>query len=159
MKFTKKILTTLGLLGVIEANLGSINTEKHVAQQNAVSKRPPNFLFIMSDDQDLLLDSLSYTPLTMKHMRDKGTTFNNHFVTTALCCPSRVSLWTGRLAHNTNVTDVHPPWGKRLVSRNLPLLLTHEQADTPSLLREGSIRTSSRCGCNKQATTLTTPEN
>ncbi|KAJ1711082.1 gloeobacteria sulfatase [Aspergillus flavus] len=111
MKFTKKILTTLGLLGVTEANLGSINTEKHVAQQNAVSKRPPNFLFIMSDDQDLLLDSLSYTPLTMKHMRDKGTTFNNHFVTTALCCPSRVSLWTGRLAHNTNVTDVHPPWG------------------------------------------------
>ncbi|OQE44203.1 hypothetical protein PENCOP_c002G03337 [Penicillium coprophilum] len=71
----------------------------------------PNFLFIMTDDQDLKLDSLSYTPLTVKHMAKKGTTFANHFVTTALCCPSRVSLLTGRQAHNTNVTDVHPPWG------------------------------------------------
>jgi arylsulfatase A-like enzyme len=78
---------------------------------SASEKHRPNFLFIMTDDQDLKLDSLSYTPLTMKHMRDKGTTFVNHFVTTALCCPSRVSLLTGRQAHNTNVTDVHPPWG------------------------------------------------
>ncbi|KAH8426495.1 sulfatase family protein [Aspergillus melleus] len=71
----------------------------------------PNFLFIMTDDQDLKLDSLSYTPLTIKHMAKKGTSFANHFVTTALCCPSRVSLLTGRQAHNTNVTDVNPPWG------------------------------------------------
>jgi arylsulfatase A-like enzyme len=79
---------------------------------SASTKQQPNFLFIMTDDQDLKLDSLSYPPLTMKHMRDKGTMFVNHFVTTALCCPWRVSLWTGRQAHNTNVTDVHPPWGK-----------------------------------------------
>ena len=114
MKFKNQILATLGLIGVTEASLGSSNAVKHVAHQHPGSQRPPNFLFIMSDDQDLLLDSLSYTPLTMKHMRDKGTTFSNHFVTTALCCPSRVSLWTGRLAHNTNVTDVHPPWGKSI---------------------------------------------
>ncbi|KAB8076580.1 alkaline-phosphatase-like protein [Aspergillus leporis] len=82
-----------------------------IKQEVLAAFKPPNFLFIMSDDQDLKLDSLAYTPLTLEHMRDKGTTFNNHFVTTALCCPSRVSLWTGRLAHNTNVTDVHPPLG------------------------------------------------
>lgn len=29
----------------------------------------------------------------------------------AICCPSRVNLWTGQLAHNTNVTDVTPPYG------------------------------------------------
>jgi hypothetical protein len=23
-----------------------------------------------------------------------------------------VSLWTGKLAHNTNVTDVNPPYGE-----------------------------------------------
>ncbi|OJJ65491.1 hypothetical protein ASPBRDRAFT_139905, partial [Aspergillus brasiliensis CBS 101740] len=44
-------------------------------------------------------------------MQEKGMSFINHFVTTALCCPSRVSLLTGRQTHNTNVTDVHPPWG------------------------------------------------
>ncbi|KAG6811801.1 hypothetical protein H0H92_005817 [Tricholoma furcatifolium] len=74
-------------------------------------RRQPNILFIITDDQDLELDSLSYTPLTSKHLRDKGTFFRNHFVTTAVCCPSRVSLWTGRQAHNTNVTDVSPPYG------------------------------------------------
>lgn len=73
--------------------------------------KPPNFLFVITDDQDLALDSLSYTPLINKHLRDKGTFFRNHFVTTAVCCPSRVSLWTGRQAHNTNVTDVSPPYG------------------------------------------------
>ncbi|KAJ5721381.1 uncharacterized protein N7483_009315 [Penicillium malachiteum] len=75
------------------------------------STKPPNFLFVITDDQDLQLDSISYTPHILKHMRDKGTFFQNHFVTTALCCPSRVSLWTGRQAHNTNVTDVSPPHG------------------------------------------------
>ncbi|KAJ9226455.1 hypothetical protein DTO169C6_1183 [Paecilomyces variotii] len=74
-------------------------------------KERPNIVFIISDDQDLQLDSIEYTPLTLKHLKERGTFYKNHFVTTALCCPSRVSLWTGRQAHNTNVTDVHPPYG------------------------------------------------
>ncbi|KAN0074174.1 Alkaline-phosphatase-like, core domain containing protein [Elaphomyces granulatus] len=76
-----------------------------------LSGRPPNIVFILTDDQDLQLDSLSYMPSTIKHLQKKGTFYRNHFVTTALCCPSRVSLWTGRYAHNTNVTDVSPPYG------------------------------------------------
>ncbi|KAL4813140.1 alkaline-phosphatase-like protein [Aspergillus spinulosporus] len=71
----------------------------------------PNFVFIITDDQDLQLDSIEFMPLVSKHLKQKGTFFSNHFVTTALCCPSRVSLWTGRQAHNTNVTDVTPPYG------------------------------------------------
>ncbi|KAL4783611.1 alkaline-phosphatase-like protein [Aspergillus varians] len=76
------------------------------AQQSA-----PNFIFIITDDQDLRLDSVDYMPSTLKHLKQEGTFFSNHFVTTALCCPSRVSLWTGLQAHNTNVTDVSPPYG------------------------------------------------
>lgn len=81
------------------------------AQPQTPGARQPNFIFIITDDQDLELDSVQYTPLVQKHIRNKGTFFQNHFVTTALCCPSRVSLWTGRQAHNTNVTDVSPPYG------------------------------------------------
>lgn len=42
---------------------------------------------------------------------DRGTSYNNHFCTVALCCPSRATLWTGQAAHNHNVTDVAPPHG------------------------------------------------
>jgi arylsulfatase A-like enzyme len=76
-----------------------------------VSTSRPNIVFILTDDQDLHLGSLDYTPLTRKHLLDEGTFYSRHFVTIAVCCPSRVSLWTGKAAHNTNVTDVNPPYG------------------------------------------------
>lgn len=76
-------------------------------------KKQPNIVFILTDDQDLHMDSLSYMPQLKKHISDQGTTFENHYCTVALCCPSRVSLWTGKAAHNTNVTDVNPPYGMR----------------------------------------------
>jgi arylsulfatase A-like enzyme len=52
-------------------------------------------------NQDLHMNSLDYLPHTKKHLIDEGTLFKKHFCTIALCCPSRVSLWTGKAAHNT----------------------------------------------------------
>ncbi|KAF2183305.1 Arylsulphatase [Zopfia rhizophila CBS 207.26] len=71
----------------------------------------PNIVFILTDDQDLHLGSLDYMPLLRKHLVEQGTSYKRHFCTIAICCPSRVSLWTGQAAHNTNVTDVSPPYG------------------------------------------------
>lgn len=68
-------------------------------------------VFILSDDQDAALDSVAYMPLLQQYLGAQGTTYTNHFTTTAVCCPSRVSLWTGKQPHNTNVTDVNPPYG------------------------------------------------
>ena len=73
--------------------------------------RKPNIVFILTDDQDLHMNSLSYMPYLEKHLLEQGTYFRRHYCTVALCCPSRVSLWTGKAAHNTNVTDVNPPYG------------------------------------------------
>jgi len=75
-----------------------------------VAKRP-NVVFILTDDQDIHLGSLSYQPLLKKHLLQEGTFYRRHFCTVAVCCPSRVNLWTGRAAHNTNVTDIVPPYG------------------------------------------------
>lgn len=88
----------------------------------------PNIVIILTDDQDVHLNSMDYLPLVKQHMTDKGTSFNRHFCTVALCCPSRVTLWTGKAAHNTvsfdevgsestselykNVTSVRMPYGK-----------------------------------------------
>ena len=71
----------------------------------------PNIVFILTDDQDLHMNSLEYMPHTRKLIADQGTIFSNHFCTNALCCPSRVTIWTGLSPHNTNVTDVNPPHG------------------------------------------------
>jgi len=81
----------------------------------------PNIVFILTDDQDLHLDSLDYLPFVQKHLLQQGTFYKRHFCTIALCCPSRVSLWTGKAAHNTNVTDVSPPYGgyPKFVSQGL----------------------------------------
>lgn len=117
-------------------------------------QRQPNFIFIITDDQDLELDSVKYTPLIQEHLQIKGTFFKNHFVTTALCCPSRVSLWTGKQAHNTNVTDVSPPYGMCFLVDGYMYrdILVHiyiyiharEQADTPA--NDFSRRLSEICG-------------
>ncbi|KAJ5104210.1 hypothetical protein N7532_004739 [Penicillium argentinense] len=109
-----KLFTAASLLVAVEG--AAISSFQNALQSvlsvgQSRSNTPPNILLVITDDQDLELDSVAYTPHITRRIRDKGTFFRNHFVTTALCCPSRVSLWTGRQAHNTNVTDVHPPYG------------------------------------------------
>src|SRR5277367_3442351 len=74
----------------------------------------PNIVVILTDDQDLHMDSVEYMPLLKKHVINQGTFYKRHYCSTAICCPSRVTLWTGRNAHNTNVTDVFPPYGQSL---------------------------------------------
>ncbi|KAJ5114357.1 alkaline-phosphatase-like protein [Penicillium alfredii] len=71
----------------------------------------PNFVVILTDDQDLRMNSMDYMPKLKKYVTDDGMFFNHHYATVALCCPSRASMWTGRAAHNTNVTDLGPPHG------------------------------------------------
>jgi hypothetical protein len=71
----------------------------------------PNIIFMLTDDQDVHLDSLKFMPFVRQHLLDQGTYFNKHYCTTAVCCPSRATLWTGKSAHNTNITDVNPPYG------------------------------------------------
>ncbi|KAJ5403489.1 arylsulfatase [Penicillium cosmopolitanum] len=102
------------ILGVVQTTcaLGYNDQQQQILAPAAnIKDNRPNIIFILVDDQDLLLDSINYMPNLNKHLAQEGTFYRNHFVTTALCCPSRVSLLTGRLAHNTNVTDVNPPYG------------------------------------------------
>ena len=60
----------------------------------------PNFIYILTDDQDLLLNSTQFTPITLNNIRDQGIDFKNAFVATSICCPSRTETITGRYFHN-----------------------------------------------------------
>ncbi|KAF9103479.1 hypothetical protein BGX27_010558 [Mortierella sp. AM989] len=84
-------------------------------------RQKPNFLVFLTDDQDRRMNSLDHLPLVKKYLRDEGTEFTNYYTTTAMCCPSRVSLWSGQFAHNHNVTDETPPHGSytKFVSQKL----------------------------------------
>ncbi|CAH1990327.1 unnamed protein product [Acanthoscelides obtectus] len=65
----------------------------------------PNFVFFLTDDQDVLLNGM--VPLTRTHflLGLRGKTFTNAYVNTPICCPSRSTILTGKYAHNTGVVN------------------------------------------------------
>ena len=89
---------------------------------SAAEPSSPSFVVIQTDDQTL--DGLyaaarAYPgapltramPSTLDLIAKKGITFNRYYVSYPLCCPSRVSLLTGRYAHNHNVRGNVSPNG------------------------------------------------
>jgi arylsulfatase A-like enzyme len=85
----------------------------------AAGTQRPSFVVIQTDDQTL--DGLYATfgrepvlramPNTLGLIAKRGMTFNRYYVSYPLCCPSRVSLLTGRYAHNTGVKGNIQPNG------------------------------------------------
>src|SRR5262245_14252803 len=75
------------------------------------SSARPNIVFILTDDQDLDLESLNYMPLTRQLIAQRGMTFQQDFVPPSLCCPSRSTILTGLYPHNHKVYTNHGPDG------------------------------------------------
>lgn len=94
-------MQALTLLSLLAGLVAAQSQQPLVNPDLSKAEKKPNILFILTDDQDLHMNSLDYLPYTQKHLVDRGTLFKRHYCTIALCCPSRVSLWTGKAAHNT----------------------------------------------------------
>ena len=107
------LLTSAAGLFTLATALARDQSQAPLSPSSSAQSRP-NIVFFLTDDQDVHLDSLAYQPAVHRHLIDQGLTFRRHFCTVALCCPSRVNLWTGKAAHNTNVTDINPPYGRYL---------------------------------------------
>jgi N-acetylglucosamine-6-sulfatase len=78
---------------------------------SACEAQRPNIVYILTDDQDIKLDSLNYQKKLQKMMTNEGLFFDNAFVTTPICCPSRASILTGRYPHNTGTFENQAPLG------------------------------------------------
>ena len=67
----------------------------------------PNIITIVTDD--MRTDDLRWMPNVRHLIADQGLDFRNSFASYPLCAPSRSTLLSGRLAHNTHVVSVSPP--------------------------------------------------
>jgi N-acetylglucosamine-6-sulfatase len=116
------LLTALVLAGA-QQRAGAAPPGSGKQGRNALlpAGQKPNFVVIQTDDQTLDQLYAEYTPPggapipampnTLASIAAKGITFNRYYVPYPLCCPSRVSLLTGRYAHNHNVRGNIPPNG------------------------------------------------
>jgi N-acetylglucosamine-6-sulfatase len=93
------------MVGVAMAGGGAVGSSKAKAK---AAKRHPNIVFMLTDD--LAWNLVKYMP-HVQAMRRQGVTFTRYFVTDSLCCPSRSSIFSGRLPHNTHVFTNRSPDG------------------------------------------------
>jgi len=68
----------------------------------------PNIVYVLVDDMSA--DLIPYMD-NVQALAAEGVSFDNFFVTTSLCCPSRASTLTGMYAHNTTVLTNGWPLG------------------------------------------------
>jgi arylsulfatase A-like enzyme len=83
-------------------------------------KKPRNVIFILSDDHRY--DFMGFTGTVpglktpnLDRIANEGAHFQNAFVSTALCSPSRASILTGQYAHTQTVVDNQAPAPKSLL--------------------------------------------
>jgi N-acetylglucosamine-6-sulfatase len=117
------ICAALALLCALALSAGRAGAAEPGEPPLNPNSAPPSFVVIQTDDQTL--DGLYETftafpgaaktramPNTLDLIAKRGMTFNRYYVPYPLCCPSRVSLLTGRYAHNTGVKgNVQPNGG------------------------------------------------
>lgn len=105
------------------------------AAQPRVAK--PNIILVLTDDLDARPGSISRMPELRRYLIDQGTTFENAFATTSLCCPSRATILRGQYSHNHGVLTNEPRRGRyeRFVRRGL------NRSTVATWLDDGGYRT------------------
>jgi arylsulfatase A-like enzyme len=130
LAFAASLLVLFAALGFAATQHADAAKRGKVAEKSAKTRHQtllpngerPSFVVIQTDDQTL--DSLHATftppggepiqvmPNTLALLEAKGVSLSRYYVSYPLCCPSRVSLLTGRYAHNHNVRgNVQPNGG------------------------------------------------
>ncbi len=113
----------LGALGLLLALTFAVGQASAFRNPLATIEERPSFVVIQTDDQTLDGLYAAYKPPegrrptrampnTLDMIAKRGMTFNRYYVSYPLCCPSRVSLLTGRYAHNHGVKgNIQPDGG------------------------------------------------
>ncbi|MBX3415257.1 MAG: sulfatase [Pirellulales bacterium] len=97
------------------------------AAEEGPERRPPNIVLLYTDDQRFdsihaLGNPVIETP-ALDRLVAEGTVFRNSFVTTAICCTSRASLFTGQYARRHGIHDFSTPLVPEALAETFPLQL------------------------------------
>src|ERR687894_424903 len=104
------LLAGCGLaMAEMQTKTGAEETVSVERTANTGTPERPNVILILTDDLDTA--SISHMPNLRSLLIERGTTFENAFVTDPLCCPSRVTILRGQYAHNHGVLSNEPPHG------------------------------------------------
>ncbi len=110
------LLLLLGLLASCNTSNSVSETEDNDLKLSKLNnaEKPMNVIFILSDDHRY--DFMGFTGKVpwletpnMDRMAKEGAHFENAFVTTALCSPSRASILTGLFSHSHTIIDNQAP--------------------------------------------------
>ena len=78
---------------------------------NSEDKTPPNFILFIADDvswNDLGCYGNNYVNSpNIDRIASQGVRFDNLYLTTSSCSPSRISILSGRYPHNTGAAELH----------------------------------------------------
>ncbi len=121
--------------GDVERTMSAEETTGAERTANAGTSERPNVILILTDD--LSADELSHMPNLRSQLIERGTTFENAFVTNSLCCPSRATILRGQYAHNHKILGNNPPHGGFEKFRRLG----HEDSTIATWLQSAGYRT------------------
>ncbi len=86
--------------------------------------RPPNVLFLLTDDHRWDALSCMGNPVLRTPNIDRlaaaGATFDNMFVTTSICCASRASIFSGQYARRTGIHEFNIPFNPQAWAQTYP---------------------------------------
>src|SRR5262249_50985393 len=89
------------LAAVLLAATGAIAPARAVAATPAGNSARANIVLVLTDD--MTTSDLAWMPIPRRLIGDKGVSFDDNFVNDPACCPSRVTMLTGKYAHNTGI--------------------------------------------------------
>ena len=95
---------SLGALVALAAALSILGLPAPTSTAAGQHEDRPNILIILTDDQRQM-DTMEYMPRTREWFGAGGTTYDNAFATTPLCCPARAGIMSGRFSHNNGVIN------------------------------------------------------